>query len=441
MPDPDIIVIGAGVAGLSAALNLTRAGLHVQVIEARDRIGGRIFTVRDSENYPVELGAEFVHGRPPEIWDLLRDNKIATTEVAGDTWCVRQNQLQPCDFFSDVEDILGKMDARGPDESFLDFLSRCCPNAKPEAKQRALGYVTGFNAADPADVSVHWLALSERAEEKNEGHRAFRIQGGYESLIDVFRGQLAAANVPLHLETIVHEIHWHADHSHIIAHNAEGGVMFASPRVLITVPLGVLHAGPEENGAIRFTPDLPAEKRRALQQIAMGKVIRITLRFRDRFWESIRPAGGDGKSLAGLSFLLSEHEVFPTWWTALPEKLPLMTGWAPFGHAESLSGMGEPYIADKAVEALSEVLGVERGRIEMLAAAAFTHDWQEDPFTRGAYSYVKVGGMDAPRILGAPIGNSLFFAGEATDLSGNTGTVHGAISSANRAVKEIIASK
>src|SRR5438067_2741493 len=209
MADPDILVIGAGVAGLSAAADLVRAGLSVEIVEARDRIGGRIFTVRDSENCPIELGAEFVHGRPPEIWSLLRENKIDATEVEGDTWCVQQNKLQPCDFFGEVEDILAKMDDRGPDQSFMEFLSSCCPDAKEEAKQRALGYVTGFNAADPADVSVHWLVRSQRAEEENDGERAFRISGGYESLINIFRSHLAAANVPLHLETVVQEIHWH----------------------------------------------------------------------------------------------------------------------------------------------------------------------------------------------------------------------------------------
>ena len=163
-----------------------------------------------------------------------------------------------------------------------------------------------------------------------------------------------------------------------------------------------------------------------------------TLRFRERFWDSIRPAAGRGKSLADLSFLLSQHDVFPTWWTTMPEKLPIITAWAPFRHAETLSGMGEPYVADQAVQALSEVLGQNRNYVDILANAAFTHDWQTDPFARGAYSYVKVGGMNAPQALGAPVENTLFFAGEATDVSGNTGTVHGAIASANRAVKELL---
>src|SRR5207248_5297319 len=95
--------------------------------------------------------------------------------------------------------------------------------------------------------------------------------------------------------------------------------------------------------SIRFVPDLPPEKRSALQQLAMGKVIRVTLRFREQFWDQVRPPAGRGKSLNDLSFLLSQNKIFPTWWTAMPEELPIITAWAPFRFAETLSGMGEPY--------------------------------------------------------------------------------------------------
>ena len=160
---PDVIVIGAGAAGLAAASKLGRAGVSVLVLEARDRIGGRIHTQWDPvSDTPIELGAEFIHGRPPEIWSLLEEHKISTSEVEGDGWCLQDGNLSECDFFSQVEQILERMDDRQPDESFLRFLNHCCPdsNQSPEqreAKERALRYVVGFNAADPGLVGVHWL--------------------------------------------------------------------------------------------------------------------------------------------------------------------------------------------------------------------------------------------------------------------------------------------
>src|SRR5712671_924458 len=95
--DPDVIVIGAGAAGLTASTELARAGLAVTILEARERIGGRIFTLLDAEcHVPVEMGAEFIHGKPPEIWHLLNRRKIPTTEVEGNNWCVKDGQLTTC---------------------------------------------------------------------------------------------------------------------------------------------------------------------------------------------------------------------------------------------------------------------------------------------------------------------------------------------------------
>src|SRR5258708_24962380 len=156
---PDIFILGAGAARLIAAMGPGHAGLAVSVLEARNRIGGRIITLSDPVCHaPVELGAEFIHGRPPEIWNLLTKRRVRLKEVEGDNWCVQSGRLGKCDFFSEVDEILKQMDDRTPDESFVDFLKHCCRRSKTnrrlqQAKERALSYVTGFNAADPSQVS------------------------------------------------------------------------------------------------------------------------------------------------------------------------------------------------------------------------------------------------------------------------------------------------
>src|SRR5207248_4656769 len=129
-------------------------------------------------------------------------NKIQTTEVAGDLWCSVDPKLQPSNFFAQAEKILSAMDDHSPDESFLDFLTRRFPGHEHEpAKQWATGYVSGFNAADPGEVSVHWLVHNSRAEEQIEGDRAFRIAGGYQTLLDIFERELEALRVTIHRNT------------------------------------------------------------------------------------------------------------------------------------------------------------------------------------------------------------------------------------------------
>jgi len=442
--DRSVLVIGAGIAGLTAASKLAASGLPVTVVEARDRIGGRIFTKHDPVLHaPIELGAEFIHGKPPEIWDLLHHAGTKITEVEGQSWCVTNRQLRPCDFFSHMESILDQMDDSSPDESFLTFLQRKFPNstndpALQEAKQRAVGYITGFNAADPGLVGVHWLVQGMRAEESIEGDRAFRAKDGYESLLEIFRREMALSGVTIRTGMVVGSVKWQPGHAEITAHNAQGALTLAAPRVLITLPLAVLKAPAGEPGAVHFSPALPRQKIEALAKLEMGKVIRVVLRFRHRFWDAISPPADKTLTLSDMGFLLSQDEYFPTWWTTMPEKLPIITGWAPFRSAEHLSGQSQAFVVQRSLLTVCTLLNVDPKKLEDELDAAYFHDWQADPFSRGAYSYGKVGSDGAQQALASPLENTLFFAGEATDTSGNNGTVHGAMASGYRAAEEIL---
>ena len=438
----DVVIIGAGIAGLAAASELGRAGLAVSIVEARDRIGGRIFTKHNSAwEANIELGAEFIHGRPPEIWKPLQQAGIEITQLEGQSWCSENGQISPCNFFSQIDSILREMDPSTPDESFLDFLNRRFANRNhdPElenAKKHALGYITGFNAADPASVGVHWLVQGMRAEERIEGDRAFRSKNGYEDLLAIFRRQISNYNVTVHTGTVAGRLKWKRGHAEIDAHQSAGSLHFTAPRVLITLPLAVLKAPIGEDGALQFIPSLPTSKLNSLNKLATGEVIRVALRFRQRFWDDI--AGDNNQSLSDMSFLFSQDELFPTWWTTMPRKLPVITGWAPFRAAEALSGRPHSEVVQRSLRTLTKLLRVEPQKLESLLEAADFHDWQTDPFSRGAYSYGKFGSDGAQQALAAPVENTLFFAGEATDTTGYNGTVHGAMASGYRAAKEII---
>jgi monoamine oxidase len=184
-------------------------------------------------------------------------------------------------------------------------------------------------------------------------------------------------------------------------------------------------------GAVRFTPVLEA-KRAALRGLAPSPVIKVAMLFRAAFWERI-----DRGRYANAAFFRALAAPFPSFWTALPVRVPLLTAWAGGPRAQRLSGRPARTIVRRAVKSLDAVFG-GRARAESQLVTAWLHDWQQDPFARGAYSYVAVGGHGARKALAAPLRGTLYFAGEAADFEGEHGTVAGALSSGVRAAKLIL---
>ncbi len=439
----DVIVVGAGAAGLAAGTELGNAGLSVLILEARERIGGRILTQRDPGTaIPIELGAEFIHGFPPEIWTPLLDAKAKISEVTGESWCY-QRELMPCDFTNDVHRILKSMHDETSDQSFSSFLAQYCPDdddlRQQEMKKHALAYVSGFNAADPDLVGVHWLVKGMREEAIVEGDRVFRSANGYEDLLRVFRSRLQSSQVTVVTGIAISGITW--NRSGVTISTEDGPLPCQAKQVLVSVPLSILQIPVGGKGGIEFSPALPPEKSAALNKLEMGKVIRLVLRFRDRFWDSMTPSSTQRRTLSDMGFLFSDDEWFPTWWTTLPAREPVITGWAPFRCAERLSGRDRSFVVDRGLRTLSQLLGMNLPGLEERLVGAYFHDWQGDPFSRGAYSYGKVGADGAQEALAKPVDNTLFFAGEATASPGSNGTVHGAIASGYRAAREILSGR
>jgi monoamine oxidase len=431
----DVVIVGAGAAGLAAAADLTRAGLGVQLLEARDRIGGRIHTLRDERwGYPVELGAEFVHGRSPDIWDTARAAGLEIAEMTGRDVCSDAARLKDCDFYEDIERALRSMDCyQQPDRPFSEFIGAI--EVPPQVRQHATAYVTGFNAARADEISVRSLVEQGKADEAIDGETTYRLHDGYSALVHALLAAADPAKFDLRLNTAVQRVSWQRGAVDVTAESDGATQQFRAPRVVITLPLGVL-----QHGDVEFDPPL-APKQPALGALVIRPVFRVTLTLKRRFWTEMNDAGG--KSLSDLRFIFSEEEDvgFPTWWTAAPAAAPVITGWAAAKRADRLDGMSEHELKHEAVRSLARVLHVPQQTVRDELLAAYIHDWQGDPFSRGAYSYVRAGGYEASKTLAEPLEATLFFAGEATDNAGHHGTVHGAIASGRRAAREVLATR
>ena len=426
----DVVVVGAGAAGVAAARALHEQGMNVVVLEARERIGGRVFTCRDANTLvPIELGAEFIHGSADELQSLLRDARLANFDVAGERYVTVGKQLRPLsNFWEQLDRVMRRL--KGPparDRSFREFLDDR-PGGDRLARERrlALQWVEGFHAADTRLISSHSLADAGWPAEDDEERRLGRVVDGYDRVIEWLAASLAGR---IRLGAVVTRVRWAPGNVVVYVRQPDGRERFAieARAAVVAVPLGVLKADVGEIGAIEFVPELRA-KQRALAALAVGSTVRVVLRLRDRFWSS---------DYDTLSFLHSSDKDFPTWWTAYPMRAPLMVGWCGGPNASRLSRLGAGEIEARAISALSRQFHMSRQRLAGLVEGFWTHDWEHDPFSRGAYSYSVVGGSEAPSWLARPLRRTLFFAGEAADSEGSTGTVHGAIASGRRAARQI----
>ena len=164
----DVIVAGAGIAGLAAAERLSQAGLKVLLLEARERIGGRILTLPGlTPEHGIELGAEFVHGKPREFDHYLSQRGLRLRATEGQNYCAGENGLRDCeDPGSGLFESLYSLDPEGfPDESFEQALQSKFQTVPENQKSWARRFVEGFHAADPARISTHSIIIDGRAEE------------------------------------------------------------------------------------------------------------------------------------------------------------------------------------------------------------------------------------------------------------------------------------
>jgi monoamine oxidase len=415
----DVIVLGAGIAGLAAARTLAQAGLRVTLVEARDRVGGRILTVNSRQGgLPVELGAEFIHGLPEDLLHLVDEAGLSRFELEGESRCLhpQQRRLGPCNHYREVGrifDALRNADSSAEDLSFAEFIAQ--HDFEPQSVAWATNYVEGFNAAEADRISVRSLVLQQLAEDETSGDRVFRIVEGYQRLPEFLLQQFLAAGgdwIPAHP---VQSVTWKA--GRVVVKTAAGADLQASAAV-VTLPLGVLQAR-----SVAFLPE-PANIFAAADRLVMGHAERVVYEFAPDFLSR--------SALKDAGFVFAPDATPPTWWTTNPNPSGMLTGWLAGRRALC---MNQEKLPEAGLATLVQLLGEE---LHEHLLGWHQHDWRSDPYSLGAYTWVPRGAVNASEALSVPVEATLFFAGEHSDVSSNWGTVHGALRSGYRAAAQLL---
>jgi monoamine oxidase len=409
-----VLVIGAGIAGLRAARLLQHAGNSVEVIEARDRLGGRLWTNRTFADFPIEFGAEFVHGDTISTQAELKRLALKTVHWhktddsmlrLADGRFMTMSQARAADSQLDAvrEWKLPNILPKPKGETFADFLRRAgFDSGQIHYVRRMFANAVGD---DPEVIDAEHALHDLNSYAGND----YRLIDGYDLLVAD-----QAAGLKVNLNSEVRSINW----SKGVKITCSNGLEYLADKAVIALPLGVL-----QSKAISFDPPLPERKLQAMSKLKMGAVSKIILRFdAPVFSQDIGAIFSAGNP--------------PMWWSpSFGRGATKYCVWSAFFSgrwAEELYNLGEK----AAIEHALDTFRTEVAKPELKPSAAYFVRWRDDPFSYGGYSLSLPGGFAGRAVLGEPT-EPLYWAGEHTASSS---TVHGAFDSGTRVAQEIIGS-
>jgi monoamine oxidase len=424
--ETDVVVVGAGAAGLSAARLLTKHGLGCLVLEASSTIGGRIHTLRLPEwELPIELGAEFVHGKPAPT---LAFDEVELIHVPEQRVLAGPEPRPLPEMWSRFAAAMSEGRDAPATESVLGYLER---RSLPEPERDLVRMVVeGYHAAPLDDVSAR--AMAEDAAASAGDFRQYRPVAGYDTLLRALEHDLKPSACRILLQSRVRRIEWQKGKATLTADagGEPGGLEVAARRCIVTASVGVLRTAPSIGG-IEFRP-LPDGFEKALAGLGMGHVMRVVLRFEQAPW----PEAGRGRVP---TFVQVQDAPFETFWRQSAGRQEQVTAWAGGPKAIELSTLDESARIDAALRSLAHATQQSFISCKDRLLGSHSHNFSTDPLTCGAYSYVRPGVSDPARYLREPSADTLFFAGEALDLR-YPGTVAGALGSGEHAARKLLAS-
>ncbi len=411
----DVLIIGAGAAGLMAMQELLQAGRSVCLLEAAALPGGRIATLHEAGfDGPVEQGAEFVHGKLPLTLSLLNKAGIHYTPVEGSMISVQQGQWkknEPHDPHWKM--MMHQLAQLKTDMSISDFLDTWFAAEKYSRLRAAVQrFSEGFDLADTRKAS----ALAALQEWGHEEETQYRLPGGYGQLVAYLLEKCQVPGGTIAYNSQAAEIEYTHDGVRVITTNRQE---YTAATLIITASAGML-----QSGQIIFNPALDTRYAGAIAQLGFGQVIKILLQFNHPFWNAHE---------AGIGFLLSD-EAIPTWWTQLPEETNLLTGWLGGPAAVNAAG-NESALLQSALKSLAGIFHTTAEKLQDQLQHYKICNWQQHRFAKGGYSYVTVESAAAKKILAHPVNGVIYFAGEAMHRGQSQGTVEAALQSGQHIAK------
>jgi monoamine oxidase len=417
-----IIIIGAGAAGLSAAEILSKKGYSIIVLEARERVGGRIHTLTDQGfSVPVEAGAEFIHGELPLTMELMKATNASWQEGRGRAWHVKEGKVAEGGMFDDAwDELMQKMEKIPHDMSMAEFLDKNFSEARYQSlKDSVKRFVQGYDAADIHKVSTK--ALYE--EWSGEDIKGYRPVGGYAQLMNFLVNECQQHGTRIKLSSRVKKIQWRDGHVEVQTDKET----FTGKKVIITIPVNVLKAN-----HVQFDPPI-VNHMDAISKLETGGVIKFLFEFKDEFWE--RKNESPFRKMPGLNFLFSDAFI-PTWWTQKPSSTPLLTGWLA-GPVINTIQQDDATLLTKGFETLAYLFNCKVDDLQKEIRTAKVINWATDPFSLGAYAYKTLNTSDQLKIISTPVDNTIYFAGEALYDGPEMGTVEAALASGKSIAEKI----